>query len=83
MPVGVLGAVAEGEPDAEPLALPDDPAPVADFDVVVFALVGVPPPENQRMPPMTATSTSTPSRIITPRAPEKLARDGPTGAGTA
>jgi hypothetical protein len=84
VPVGVFGAVAEAEPDVEPLALPDDAAPVAAFEVAVFVeLLGVPPPENKRMPPMTATSTSTPSRIITPRAPEKLARDGPTGAGTA
>jgi hypothetical protein len=83
VPVGVLGAVADAETDVEPLVFADDAAPLADFDVAALdEPAGAPPPLNQRMPPMTAMSTSTPRRIITPREPERFARDGPTGAGT-
>ena len=84
VPVGDFGAVADAEPEADPLPFADEAAPLTDFDVVApDEPFGVPPPLNQRMPPITAISTSTPSRIITPRAPERLAREGPTGAGTA
>jgi hypothetical protein len=83
VPVGVLGAVADDEPEAEPLAFADDAELLAGFEDAGVDPLGVPPPVNQRTTPITRISTSTPSRIITPRAPDRFARDGPTGAGTA
>jgi hypothetical protein len=58
-------------------AVVDDFDPVAevDFDGLV-AVVGEPPPANQRAPPTIAAMTRIARRMITPREPEKLPRAG-------
>jgi len=81
VPVGVFGALAEADVDVEGFA-EDAAVEVVLPAAVVEVALGAEPPANQRYPPRIAARMSKPSRIMTPRAPEKFARAGPAGAGT-